>query len=403
VLFGFWTDDSGATVHAGLFEINDAGDAFESIVDVYDGTQWLNNGQYVFRYDVHGDWNEHIGAGDLAGFNINTDITVLDQATKDLIDVENEVQVKQNKLVPVNNIDINYSDPLNPRISAITVTPDVAVADNQIADAKATAAMIAASQSITRSRGSVVSAYTPLSIYAADVITVNALGSGYQVGDSLQYGLDLKDILIVVATINGQGGILTFTISNSGANTIDLGDIDNAVFLGGHGTGATFDLDFVGAGGSTLADVNDPQPNNTVVVLKDELHNQNIYTWIYSDTNNDGVFNWISLAPSGATRDFLVDPIISNELGVKSVITSKIDDKAVTSTQLDDAVNATLSNVAGKVDKATTVGTEVVTLSTTDNRFRVLANSTADNLFSEMYVDKTHLSLYSCYDLFKEA
>jgi hypothetical protein len=87
-LLGFYSNDYGATTQAGVFHINDDMTAFEADILLYDGTAWLNDGNFVLPYDISGDWNEYIGDDTaLSGFDLHTDITVLDVPVMNLTDV----------------------------------------------------------------------------------------------------------------------------------------------------------------------------------------------------------------------------------------------------------------------------------------------------------------------------
>jgi hypothetical protein len=51
-----------------------------------------------------------------------------------------------------------------------------------------------------------------------------------------------------------------------------------------------------------------------------------MWQWTFSDTNGDGVANWIALGPAGINRDFYTDPVQSGEIGSKAVTDGKVAD-----------------------------------------------------------------------------
>jgi hypothetical protein len=97
LMFGFYSNDGGVTTIAGLFHVE--GGAFVSDIELYNGTAWLNEGDYLLRYGITGDMYQFIGEGvTLAGFDIATDISVPDIVTKDLSDVYDEMLRRQHEL-----------------------------------------------------------------------------------------------------------------------------------------------------------------------------------------------------------------------------------------------------------------------------------------------------------------
>jgi hypothetical protein len=239
------------------------------------------------------------------------------------------------------------------------VAPSDQLAAGKIADAKEVALALANVARSTHSRGSVVSAYTKKKVYSATTITLNTAGTGYTAKDSLQYGLNMKDVLIVIETVDANGEILTFTISATGANDVDPGALTSQLFVGGTGSGATFDLSFTEIDGSVLADIPTPTENDEVIVLKDELHNDTAWLWVYADTNGDGVSNWISISPSGGSRNFIVDPIIDAELATNAVKTANIVDANVTLGKLESDIQTKLGYVDVTSSIATSLGDKV--------------------------------------------
>jgi hypothetical protein len=330
-MFGFFSNDAGQTTLAGLFHINDEMTAFVPDTLLYDGAQWLNDGNYELKYSITGHLDEITGAGTtLSGFDLQNSISIPDMPPMNLIDVENQVLLKQNKLKTGDNIEININDPLNPIIRTKTVTPDVNLADGQVADAKKTAAMIAEAVRNTHNRGKVISAYSPAKVWAVSEPSVNITnpGTNYQTGDSLQYGLKYIDILFVVKEVDSNGAVIDYTISSLGANDTDFSTTNPTLLTmhGGHGTGFTIESACEKVDGTTLANIANPQPNDEIRVVLDETHSLQSWDWIFADYNGDGIYNWVSLAPAGNTRDFYTEPVKSGEIDSKAVTDTKIAD-----------------------------------------------------------------------------
>jgi hypothetical protein len=98
-MLGFYSNDGGVTTRAGLFHINDDETAFVADVLLYDGVQWLNDGEIVFPYDVAGDFNEEIGDDTvLVDFDLNHDVTVPDVPVMNLADVYDELSGETRQL-----------------------------------------------------------------------------------------------------------------------------------------------------------------------------------------------------------------------------------------------------------------------------------------------------------------
>jgi hypothetical protein len=361
LMFGFWSNDNGTTTHVGFFKLKDATE-YESIVDIYNGTSWLNNGEYVLRYGGSGALNQSLNGGTVSGFNLTTDITVLDAPIKNLNDVYVELLKKQNRLLAGQAVHINNTDALNPIVDVLTVTPDATLDTGFVADAKMTAQMIASVARTTRPREAVISAFVPANIYTEDTIVVAASGTGYQQADILVVGFHYLDFNIRVDTVDGAGRIVSYTVIRHAANDVTFsGDFD---LNGGHGSGGKLTFTSKITQGALLADVTSPEPGDIVPVLLDEVHGS-AWDWIYEDFDVDGDYHWYSYRPTGSTRDFVTDPITQNELGSQVVGTGKIADNAVTTGKLDNSLQTTIglidinssiqTELNKKVDKSSTV------------------------------------------------
>jgi hypothetical protein len=337
-LFGFYSNDGGATTLAGMFHVNGDASAFVTDVALYDGANWHNGGDYILRYGITGHFNQNIGSAVLTGFDLSGDISVVDVPNKDLIDVENEVQEKQNKLTAGANVEISTADPHNPVITAKTVLPEVTSPDGLIADAKLTAGLIAAAAAVTRDRGVVVSAYADKMVYVADEIAIEYRGGNYALGDSLQYAPPngLMDVLVVATELGSGDSIEGFTVSSPGASETDFAGSDIPFTTSGAGVLATFNITTKPEAGRKLADVVNPTEGDVVRVLVDETHGGQMYQYTFADTNGDGLAHWISLSAVGSTRDFFTEPIQSGELGAKVVEDGKVADTDTGSIVEDD-------------------------------------------------------------------
>ena len=189
----------------------------------------------------------------------------------------------------------------------------------------------------THNRGVVLNALTSQGQnYSVTNATINNGGTGYRDGDALLLvSEELKiDSIIVVETIDSNGAITAITLSKGGSFVSDPAGT-GVSYVGGSGSGATFDITSSLVDNITLEDITNPQPNDFATVIQDELHNNVIYVWQYADFNGDGIYNWVSGYPVQADqRDFTVDPITVNELATNAVSTVKIVDGSVTLNKL---------------------------------------------------------------------
>ena len=197
----------------------------------------------------------------------------------------------------------------------------------------------------THNRGVVLNALTSQGEnYSVTNATINNGGTGYRDGDALLLvSEELKiDSIIVVETIDSNGAITAISLSKGGSFVSD--PVGTGVsYVGGSGSGATFDITSSLVDNITLEDITNPQPNDFATVIQDELHNNVIYVWQYADFNGDGTYNWVSGYPVQTDqRDFIVEPITVNELATNAVSTVKIVDGSVTLNKLaSNSVNGT--------------------------------------------------------------
>ena len=263
-----------------------------------------------------------------------------------------ELESKQNKLVAGDNMEISdEDDPLSPVIRAKTIQPDTAAEEGQIADARKTAAMIAEAARSTHNRGKVISAYTPVTVYSLHPgFAITTGSSGYQLGDSLQYGLKYIDILLVVTAVDTEGAVTDVSVSSLGASDVDFAPEGGATILpmhGGHGTGFSIQAESGADLGTILSDIVSPQPNDEVRVVLDETHSGQSWDWVYADYNGDGIHNWVSLAPAGGTRDFYLNPLETGEIEDSAVTDAKLGSRTLTDSDASETLpeTSTLSTI----------------------------------------------------------
>ena len=234
---------------------------------------------------------------------------------------------------------INYTDIVND-VTTGGVNKVLSAEQGKYLDNRITQAM----QS-THNRGVVLNALTSQGQnYSVTNATINNGGTGYRDGDALLLvSEELKiDSIIVVETIDSNGAITAISLSKGGSFVSDPAGT-GVSYVGGSGSGATFDITSSLVDNITLEDITNPQPNDFATVIQDELHNNVIYVWQYADFNGDGTYNWVSGYPVQADqRDFTVDPITVNELATNAVSTVKIVDGSVTLNKLaSNSVNGT--------------------------------------------------------------
>ena len=234
---------------------------------------------------------------------------------------------------------INYTDIVND-VTTGGVNKVLSAEQGKYLDNRITQAM----QS-THNRGVVLNALTSQGQnYSVTNATINNGGTGYRDGDALLLvSEELKiDSIIVVETVNSNGVITAISLSKGGSFVSDPAGA-GVSYVGGNGSGATFNITSSLVDNITLEDITDPQPNDFATVIQDELHNNVIYVWQYADFNGDGTYNWVSGYPVQADqRDFTVDPITVNELATNAVSTVKIVDGGVTLNKLaSNSVNGT--------------------------------------------------------------
>ena len=234
---------------------------------------------------------------------------------------------------------INYTDIVND-VTTGGVNKVLSAEQGKYLDNRITQAM----QS-THNRGVVLNALTSQGQnYSVTNATINNGGTGYRDGDALLLvSEELKiDSIIVVETIDSNGAITAITLSKGGSFVSDPAGT-GVSYVGGSGSGATFDITSSLVDNITLEDITNPQPNDFATVIQDELHNNVIYVWQYADFNGDGTYNWVSGYPVQADqRDFIIEPITVNELATNAVSTVKIVDGSVTLNKLaSNSVNGT--------------------------------------------------------------
>jgi hypothetical protein len=250
------------------------------------------------------------------------------------------------------------------QIKAKTVSPLSTYPAGYIADAKATADLIALGSSSSRQRDSVVSAYTPISVNIPLIITIANSGASYQVGDYLFCPMDIQDLHVVVKA-TGAGGAVTQVDYLEGCN-MDTPVVNPTPASGGSGNGCQLSWTWEAVNGSTLSSIANVQPGDTTIVLLDELHSNSPYDYIFADKDGDGKAQWYSIGPRGAQRNFTVEPIQSSELASNAVTNDKVVDDAITTDKVADGAidGAKLQDGAVTSDK---IANDAVTANKIEN------------------------------------
>ena len=188
----------------------------------------------------------------------------------------------------------------------------------------------------THDRGVVLNALTSQEQnYSITNATVNNGGTNYVVGDTLMLTSDLYvDGIIIVSSVNSSGAITGIHLGQAGAFSTNPSGT-SVSFIGGSGSGATFNITASLVNNKTLLDIANPQQNDFATVLQDEIHNNLRFVWKYADLDGDGNYEWVSGYPiTTEERNFTEDPIKSTELASNAVVTEKIADNNITRDKL---------------------------------------------------------------------
>jgi hypothetical protein len=150
-------------------------------------------------------------------------------------------------------------------------------------------------------RGSVIRAFTPTGVYEITQAVISNPGTGYSVGDVLFFvGLgpdQIMDAWAVISSVDANGGITGLESLNGGGFETDLSGSGIDTATTGAGSGAKVDVTMTSVPCDTLNDVSAPNPGDQVIVLRDELHGDVSYIYLYADRNGDGIYNWVPVAP----------------------------------------------------------------------------------------------------------
>jgi hypothetical protein len=171
--------------------------------------------------------------------------------------------------------------------------------------------------------------------------TISNAGTGYMVGDSIQYsGTDLDEIdaLFVVASTGSGGTVTSLTMSNPGSFNADKTGIITPQ-TGGSGINLQLNVTTALAPSTTLNSITSPQPNNFAGVMQDEGRGGAAYMWIMGDFNGDGIYNWVRGYPLGQVeRNFFADPIVADELDTAAATDVKIGTRTLADSAADSAI-----------------------------------------------------------------
>jgi hypothetical protein len=167
----------------------------------------------------------------------------------------------------------------------------------------------------------------------------NATGWGYQPGDALILSnADASlDAIVVVGTVDSKGGIATLALSKGGSfTTTPANFVDPGGSLAGYGV-ILAPVSSIEPN-TVLANIISPKANDIAIVLKDEIHANTAWQWIYADYNGDGIYNWVPLAPHNTQRDFIVDPIQEMELAPGIITARELAPGVITERELSSTV-----------------------------------------------------------------
>jgi len=201
--------------------------------------------------------------------------------------------------------------------------------------------LIELAQQSGRNRGAVLNAQEPQgTVYTIDTWTIIDGGTGYSIGDSVQYiatASDELDALFVVSETD-NGTVTALTKSTGGSfNEDTINDTNITLTTSENGTGLTIHVTLENIPNSILTDITDPRPNDFAAVMHDEGRGGNPYVWVNADRNGDDIFNWIRSYPLDPNeRNFTLQPITTTELSNDSVTLTKVSQSIRDSLALAD-------------------------------------------------------------------
>jgi hypothetical protein len=184
----------------------------------------------------------------------------------------------------------------------------------------------------TGNLGTVANAVTSQLYRRASGSVIKSGGSGYKVGDKFTFLTPDNKSWANLQAARGfvsevSNGVATRVIMrDSGWYENNIGITEFSTSTNGNGTGLIISASMVQTQGTTLADVLNPYPGNSVTVLRDETFNGLSQEWIYRDENHDGNYEWIQLVPysrerplRGDTTYTTVDHSLTDEGGTISL------------------------------------------------------------------------------------
>jgi microcystin-dependent protein len=246
---------------------------------------------------------------------------------------------------------------------------------------------ISGMSSPNQDRGVVYNAFTgDDDVYTVTSVTIANGGSSYIEKDALFItgaAGDVDCIVIADAVDSSTGRITSLSISKGGDFDNDISG--TRIIEGGSGFGCTVEFTCELHTSTLIYDVVNPQPNDRVIVLHDELHGGIAYLYGYMDYNGDGTYNWVPITA------YTGDQVPQRDFSTDQIKTGEVENKAITSGKLSDAVNTLINN------KVTDILNDQDTYSVIDNSLAgtqiILADSGQQNYYSYNHFNKNYTTI----------
>jgi hypothetical protein len=193
-------------------------------------------------------------------------------------------------------------------------------------------------------RGVVDNAFTSQgTVYSVDTFTIDQAGSGYEIDDVIYLvGATGRIPIFRVETISDSNEVATLKLVSPGGSNADFAGTGIATSTDKNGTGLTVDITSAVTAKTTLNDIVDPIQNSFVYVQADETHGGDTWKYSYSDIDGDDLYGWAPVvAVDIVLRDFVAEPIETNELTPAAVTDSIIGNRTI-----DDTLGAGTDNPA---------------------------------------------------------
>lgn len=193
---------------------------------------------------------------------------------------------------------------------------------------------------IGQTRGSVYSALSAAGVTNVYTIPTDATisivngGTGYIEGSIVGYS-GVVDATFLITSVDDSAGadnrVTGISLINGGMFDFAIsGDTPISLYGGGvDATGLTISVTAQTTAPSTLYTISDPVKNDTAYVMKDELHVKDGVPlksiWMYTEAGDSGELGWVWLTSfTDETRDFLIEPLRTEELQNGAVTSAKL-------------------------------------------------------------------------------